>query len=188
MGYKVVNVEDIEAAGPGRAVRFVRRELGLEAFGLNWFELPPGAAGIEHDEASTRQEEVNVVVRGSGIWRVDGEEVPVREGTFLRFDAETTPQTRRRPGRDDLHRHRRPPRQLRAARSVLETDLAGRPEAFEEAAVVRDEDDRAAVAVQRPLELLHGPEVEVVGRLVEDEQVHAPCLQLGEVRARPLAR
>ena len=92
MGYTVVNVEDIEGAGPGGGVRFVRRELGLEAFGINWFELPPGAAGIEHDETSTRQEEVNVVVRGAGIWRIDGEEVPVREGTFLRFDAETTRQ------------------------------------------------------------------------------------------------
>jgi mannose-6-phosphate isomerase-like protein (cupin superfamily) len=44
----------------------------------------------EHDESQSRQEEVNVVVRGSGIWRVDGEEVPVREGTFLRFDPDTT--------------------------------------------------------------------------------------------------
>ena len=90
MGYTVVNVEDIEGAGPGGAVRFVRRELGLEAFGINWFELPPGAAGIEHDETSSGQEEVNVVVRGSGVYLIDGEEVPVREGTFLRFDSETT--------------------------------------------------------------------------------------------------
>jgi mannose-6-phosphate isomerase-like protein (cupin superfamily) len=29
-------------------------------------------------------------VRGSGIYRIDGEEVPVREGDFLRFDPETT--------------------------------------------------------------------------------------------------
>ena len=90
MGYTVVNVEDIEGAGPGGAVRFVRRELGLEAFGINWFELPPGAAGIEHDETSSGQEEVNVVVRGSGVYWVDGEEIPVREGTFIRFDPETT--------------------------------------------------------------------------------------------------
>jgi quercetin dioxygenase-like cupin family protein len=90
MGYTVVNVEDIEGAGPGGAVRFVRRELGLEAFGINWFELPPGAEGLEHDESGTGQEEVNVVVRGSGYWRVDGEEVPVRAGSFVRFDPDTT--------------------------------------------------------------------------------------------------
>lgn len=89
MGYAIVNVDDIAGVGPGGAVRFVRRELGVEAFGINWFELPPGAEGIEHDETESGQEEVNVVVAGSGMWRIDGEEVPVRAGTFLRFDPET---------------------------------------------------------------------------------------------------
>ena len=92
MGYSVKNVDEIEAAGPGSAVRFVRRELGLEAFGINWFALPPGAEGVEHNEVDSGQEEVNVVVAGSGQWRVEGEEVPVRVGTFLRFDPETTRQ------------------------------------------------------------------------------------------------
>ena len=90
MGYSVVNVDEIEGAGPGGAVRFVRRELGCEAFGINWFELPPGAEGLEHHEADSGQEEVNVVIEGSGVWRIDGEEVPVRAGTFLRFDPEST--------------------------------------------------------------------------------------------------
>jgi len=90
MGFSVVHADEVEGAGPGGAVRFVRRELGVEAFGINWFELPPGAEGLEHDESGTDQEEVNVVVRGSGTWRIDDEEVPVREGTFLRFDPGTT--------------------------------------------------------------------------------------------------
>jgi quercetin dioxygenase-like cupin family protein len=92
MGYSVINVDEIEPAGPGGAVRFVRRELGVEAFGVNWFEIPPGAAGLEHDESDSGQEEVNVVVRGSGVYRVDGEEIPVRVGTFCRFDPDTTRQ------------------------------------------------------------------------------------------------
>ena len=92
MGYSVINVDDIEPAGPGGAVRFVRRELGVEAFGVNWFEIPPGGAGLEHDESDSGQEEVNVVVRGSGVYRVEGEEIPVRVGTFCRFDPETTRQ------------------------------------------------------------------------------------------------
>jgi quercetin dioxygenase-like cupin family protein len=90
VGFSVVHVDEIEGAGPGGGVRFVRRELGVEAFGINWFELPPGAEGLEHHEVDSGQEEVNVVVRGSGVWRVDGEEVPAREGTFIRFDPETT--------------------------------------------------------------------------------------------------
>ncbi len=90
MAYSMVHLDEIEPAGPSGAVRFVRRELGVEAFGINWFDLAPGAEGHEHDEADTGQEEVNVVISGSGVYRIDGEDVPVRAGTFLRFDPETT--------------------------------------------------------------------------------------------------
>jgi len=90
MGYSMINVEDVEPSGPGDAVRFVRRELGVQAFGINWFEIPPGVEGREHDESETQQEEVNVIIRGSGIYRIEGEEVPVRAGTFMRFDPGTT--------------------------------------------------------------------------------------------------
>ena len=89
MGHSIVNVDDLEPGGRSGRVKFVRRELGLEAFGLNWFDLPPEAEGHEHDESASGQEEVNVVVRGSGSWRVDGETVAVREGSVLRFDPET---------------------------------------------------------------------------------------------------
>jgi quercetin dioxygenase-like cupin family protein len=90
VGYSKLNVEDVEGAGPGGAFHFVRRELGVLAFGVNWIELPPGAEGHEHDERDSAQEEVNVVVAGSGTYRVDGEEVPIRTGDFLRFDPEAT--------------------------------------------------------------------------------------------------
>jgi mannose-6-phosphate isomerase-like protein (cupin superfamily) len=92
VGYSIVHVDDIEPGGPGRAFRFVRRELGVEAFGINWFELPPNAAGHQHDESESGQEEVNVIVRGSGVYRVEGEELPVRVGSCLRFDPGTTRQ------------------------------------------------------------------------------------------------
>jgi mannose-6-phosphate isomerase-like protein (cupin superfamily) len=88
MGYSTVNVADIESGGPGGVVRFVRRQLGAEAFGINWFELPPNTSGFEHNESRSGQEEVLVVVRGSGHWVVDGTEVPAAEGTFVRIDPE----------------------------------------------------------------------------------------------------
>jgi quercetin dioxygenase-like cupin family protein len=89
MGYSVVNVDELEGSGPGGSVKFVRRELGVEAFGVNWFELAPGAEGHRHDESSSQQEEVNVVVRGGGSWRIADEDVPARVGTVLRFDPDT---------------------------------------------------------------------------------------------------
>ena len=92
MGYSTINLDEIEGAGPTGGVRFVRRQLGVEAFGINWFDLPAGAEGVEHDEVDTGQEEVNVCIRGSGVYRIDGEEVPIRVGQFFRFDPKTTRQ------------------------------------------------------------------------------------------------
>jgi mannose-6-phosphate isomerase-like protein (cupin superfamily) len=89
VGYSVAHVDEIEGSGPGGAFHFVRRELGVAAFGINWINLPPGAEGREHDEAESGQEEVNVIIRGSGVYRIEGEEVEVAAGTFLRFDPGT---------------------------------------------------------------------------------------------------
>ena len=89
MGHDVLDVRELEGEGPGGAVRFVRRRLGVRAFGVNWFELPPGAAGREHDARASGQEEVYVVVRGTGRMLVDGEEVALRPGVFVRVDPET---------------------------------------------------------------------------------------------------
>ena len=90
MGYSVAHVDEIEGSGPGGAFHFVRRELGVAAFGINWVNRPPNSEGREHDEAETGQEEVNVVIRGSGTYRIEGEDVPVRVGSFVRFDPGTT--------------------------------------------------------------------------------------------------
>ena len=88
----MVHVDDLPPEGPGGVVRFVRRHLGVGAFGINWFEIPPNSEGFEHDETETQQEEVNVIVAGSGVYRIEGEDVPVTVGSFLRFDPGTTRQ------------------------------------------------------------------------------------------------
>ena len=90
MGYSIVQVDDLPAEGPGGSVRFVRRHLGVAAFGINWFEIPPDASGFEHNEEETQQEEVNVIIGGSGVYRVEGKDIPVKGGTVMRFDPETT--------------------------------------------------------------------------------------------------
>ena len=90
MSYSMVQVDDLPSEGPGGAVRFVRRHLGVGAFGINWFEIPPKTEGRQHNEEETQQEEVNVIISGSGVYRVEDEEIPVRRGSVLRFDPETT--------------------------------------------------------------------------------------------------
>ena len=57
----------------------------------------------------------------------------------------------------------------------------------EQGAVVRDEQYRARERLERRLERLAALQVEVVGRLVEDEQVRARCHDDGEREPAPLA-
>ena len=71
-------------------MRKLRRALGARAFGFNYFTLPPSVVGREHDHAEQGQEEVYFVVRGSGTMRIDGEEVELRPGVFIRVDGEST--------------------------------------------------------------------------------------------------
>jgi mannose-6-phosphate isomerase-like protein (cupin superfamily) len=86
VGYSVTDLDELEGEGPGGMVRKLRRALGAQAFGFNYFTIPPGVEGREHDHAESNMEEVYFVVRGSGVMRVDGEDVELRAGRFLRVD------------------------------------------------------------------------------------------------------
>ncbi len=88
--YTVVDIDEIEPSGPGGVVRFVRRELGATAFGINHFTLAPNATGRGHDESGSNQEEVMIVPAGSGVLRVDGEEIDLASGRIVRLDPEAT--------------------------------------------------------------------------------------------------
>ena len=92
-GYSVVDVADLQGEGQGGMVKKVRRVLGAHAFGFNYFTLPPGQVGREHDHAEGNQEEVYYIVRGSGVMRLGDEEIELKEGRFVRVD----PATRRVP-------------------------------------------------------------------------------------------
>ena len=91
-GYSFVDVDDVEPEGPGGAVRFLRRAVGATAFGFNWFELPPGAAGPEHDEVESAQEEVMIVLAGSGLLRIEGSELELHPRRVVRLDPAVTRQ------------------------------------------------------------------------------------------------
>jgi mannose-6-phosphate isomerase-like protein (cupin superfamily) len=90
MSYSFVDVEDLEGEGPGGAVRKLRRAVGARAFGFNYFELAANVEGREHDHAEGNQEEVYFVLGGSGVMRLDDEEVELKPGRFLRVDPATT--------------------------------------------------------------------------------------------------
>lgn len=89
----VDEIEDKYAEDPaegGREFRKVRRTLGARAFGFNHIRLPAGIEGRKHDELDSDQEEVYYVIAGSGVMTIDGEEVPLRAGLFVRVDPGAT--------------------------------------------------------------------------------------------------
>jgi mannose-6-phosphate isomerase-like protein (cupin superfamily) len=88
--YDVVDVGGLEGEGPGGIVRKVRRALDAQAFGFNYFIFPPNQEGREHDHGDSNHEEVYFVVKGSGTMRIDGDEVELQPGRFVRVDPAAT--------------------------------------------------------------------------------------------------
>ena len=82
MPYAIVDADEVEPGFMG-VFKQIRKPLGVRAFGINQVDLPPQAKGREHDHADSGQEEVYVVLRGSGVLTVDDEEVELRPGRFV---------------------------------------------------------------------------------------------------------
>src|SRR5205814_6747456 len=68
-----------------------------------------------------------------------------------------------------------------ASGTSRERHLTGRRDGVEEPPIVRDDDERPVVTDERELELLDSFEIEMVRRLVEQQQVHRPGLELCEM-------
>jgi quercetin dioxygenase-like cupin family protein len=90
-GYTVVDAAELEPVWG--VFRPVRQALGATAFGLNQIDLGPGHVGAEHDERESGQEEVYVVLAGSGVLQLEGDEVELRPGRYVLV----APETKRRP-------------------------------------------------------------------------------------------
>jgi mannose-6-phosphate isomerase-like protein (cupin superfamily) len=85
--YTVKRIEDMEAIFHG-SFRRAGAELGVESFGLQVFDLPPDFENYpEHDHSADGQEEVYVVLRGSGEFEIDGERVSVDSERIVRVSA-----------------------------------------------------------------------------------------------------
>jgi len=81
MAHEIVDATTVEARNG--VFKPLRQALGVTAFGINQLEFPPGREGPEHDHSGDGQEEVYVVISGSGTIRVDGEEAELRPGHFV---------------------------------------------------------------------------------------------------------
>jgi mannose-6-phosphate isomerase-like protein (cupin superfamily) len=87
---KVVKIDDIAPyAGPnvikGIRMRAAARALGIRAWGMSVFEIDAGATGYpEHDHSKDGQEEVYVILRGSGTVQAGDEKFDVTAGTMVR--------------------------------------------------------------------------------------------------------
>ena len=86
----VKQIEQIEAysgphAIPGIRFRPAREALGVSAWGMSVIELDPGCSGYPtHDHADDGHEEVYVVLKGSIVLVVDGDERTLHEGALVR--------------------------------------------------------------------------------------------------------
>jgi uncharacterized cupin superfamily protein len=89
--YTKKNLKDVENVAPkfdmpdGMDARFARTDLGGETLGLSVMKLDPGFR-IPFGHKHSGQEEVYVVVSGSGRVKVDDEVVELRQWDAIRFD------------------------------------------------------------------------------------------------------
>ena len=82
-GYRLVDAEAFE----GRR-KPIARGLAARAVKLNQFDSQPGQEGFEHDERESGQEEVYLALRGSGVVRVEGEDVSFHPGRYVLVEPE----------------------------------------------------------------------------------------------------
>jgi len=94
MSYSKQNLRDVENQAPNFGLpdeleaRFARRAIGGETLGLSLFKLAPNFR-IPFGHKHEGQEEVYVVVRGSGRIKVDDEIIEVAQWDAIRFDKDT---------------------------------------------------------------------------------------------------
>jgi uncharacterized cupin superfamily protein len=85
MGFRLAHRTDCETVGNWQ---LVRRTLGLDSFGINIVQIPPGEQIPEHDELDRDQEEIFYVLSGEPTLVIDGEDHVAPAGTFARVDPE----------------------------------------------------------------------------------------------------
>lgn len=98
--YTIRPIDSMEAIMFGSFKR-ARAELGVESFGMQVIDMPPNATQYpEHDHADSGQEEVFVILRGSGEIEIDGQRHALDQETMVRVGPE--PKRKIWPGADGM--------------------------------------------------------------------------------------
>jgi quercetin dioxygenase-like cupin family protein len=86
--FTLSRIDDMEAVVFGSFKR-ARAQLGVESFGMQVIDMPPKAEQYpEHDHIKDGQEEVFVVLRGSGEIELDGERHAIDPEMMIRVGPE----------------------------------------------------------------------------------------------------
>ena len=87
--YTVKSIDDM-AGTLGGAFKLARAELGVTSFGMQVLDLPANLTEgyPTHDHAETGQEEVYIVLSGSGTMTIDGDDVALEQGVAVRVGPE----------------------------------------------------------------------------------------------------
>jgi hypothetical protein len=84
--YTLKRIEELPSINHG-AVKLAADDLGVQSFGLQVLDLPPGFADYpEHDHGHDGQEEVYVVLDGTVDLVVDGDRVHAEPATIVRVE------------------------------------------------------------------------------------------------------
>jgi quercetin dioxygenase-like cupin family protein len=90
--YSIKHRDEFEAMeGSGECTwKLARKALGTSSFGFNLVEIGPGGQMPEHDESSSGQVELYIVLEGEAVMRLDGEDHPAPAGTFASIEPPAT--------------------------------------------------------------------------------------------------
>lgn len=91
MPYQTTSVEETGSDLPedaGADLYFMKDTLGTEKVAFSVYRMEPNARGMEHDHATSGQEEVYYVVEGGVDVQFGEESVPLEEGEAIRVDPE----------------------------------------------------------------------------------------------------
>ncbi len=90
MSHDRATYDEVEPLAPG--MYFLREELDCDNLGLTVIEATEGWKGKEHDHNHDGQEEIYLLLEGSGTLTIDGETLTLDAGDAVRVDADSTRQ------------------------------------------------------------------------------------------------